>query len=187
VEALVAELCRLSPEFAAMWRDNDVRTYGEGVKHLRHPIAGPIAVEYSAFAVDGQPDLGMVIYNPATSADADRIRSLIKSPTCASVSPITPPPASTSCRRLDIDAGLPKTSSSASNLSGRPQCRSAEKDLFSGHLLEPAAGPRKQMARDFIACASGVPRLQPACPIEIGSVRNKGAQSGYGCDFCDCV
>ncbi|MDB6104158.1 MAG: Helix-turn-helix protein, partial [Gammaproteobacteria bacterium] len=57
VGALVDELCRLSPEFEAMWRDNDVRTYGEGVKHLRHPIAGPIAFEYSAFAVDGRPDL----------------------------------------------------------------------------------------------------------------------------------
>src|SRR5260370_2381620 len=85
VEALVDELCRLSPEFEAMWRANDVRTYGEGVKHLRHPVPGPIAFEYSAFAVDGRPDLGMVIYNPATSADADRIRSLIKSQTYASV------------------------------------------------------------------------------------------------------
>jgi transcriptional regulator with XRE-family HTH domain len=81
VEALVAELCQLSPEFAAMWRDNDVRgTYGEGPKRMRHPIAGPIALEYSAFAVDGRPDLGMVIYNPATPADAERIRSLIKPP-----------------------------------------------------------------------------------------------------------
>ena len=78
VEALVADLCRLSPEFEAMWRDNDVRTYGEGTKHLRHPAAGLIALEYSAFAVDGRPDLGMVIYNPATPADADRIRSLVK-------------------------------------------------------------------------------------------------------------
>jgi hypothetical protein len=76
--ALVDELCRLSPEFEAMWRDNDVRTYGEGVKRLRHPIAGPIAFEYSAFAVDGRPDLSLVIYNPATPADADRIRSLVK-------------------------------------------------------------------------------------------------------------
>jgi len=78
VEALVEDLCRLSPEFEAMWRDNDVRTYGEGTKHLRHPAAGLIALEYSAFAVDGRPDLGMVIYNPATPADADRIRSLVK-------------------------------------------------------------------------------------------------------------
>ena len=32
VEALVDELCRLSPEFEAMWRDNDVRSYGDGAK-----------------------------------------------------------------------------------------------------------------------------------------------------------
>ncbi len=79
VEAMVEELCRVSPEFAAIWRDNDVRdTYGEGPKQLRHPIVGPLALEYSGFAVDGRPDLGMVIYNPATAADADRIRSLVK-------------------------------------------------------------------------------------------------------------
>ena len=79
VKALVEDLCRLSPEFAAMWRDNDVRTtYGEAAKHVRHPVAGLIRLEYSAFAVDGRPDLGMVIYNPATPADADRIRTLVK-------------------------------------------------------------------------------------------------------------
>ena len=81
VAALVDELCRLSPEFEAMWRDNDVSGYGGGVKHLRHPIAGPIAFEYSAFAVDGRPDLRMVVYSPATAADAERIRSLIRLPT----------------------------------------------------------------------------------------------------------
>jgi transcriptional regulator with XRE-family HTH domain len=80
VTNLVEELSRLSPEFEAMWRDNDVRTYGDGVKRLRHPIAGPIAFEYSAFAVDGRPDLAMVVYNPASPADADRVRTLIGSP-----------------------------------------------------------------------------------------------------------
>jgi hypothetical protein len=79
VKTLVDELCRLSSEFEGMWRDNDVRTtYGEAAKHVRHPVAGLIGLEYSAFAVDGRPDLGMVIYNPATPADADRIRTLIK-------------------------------------------------------------------------------------------------------------
>ena len=75
VGGLVDELCRLSPEFEALWRENDVRTYGEGLKRLRHPILGPIAFEYSSFVVDGRPDLGVVVYNPATSADADRIRA----------------------------------------------------------------------------------------------------------------
>lgn len=79
IQSLVEDLCRLSPEFETMWRDNDVRTYGDGAKTLHHPVAGPLTMEYSAFAVDGRPDLGMVIYNPATPADADKIRSLLKS------------------------------------------------------------------------------------------------------------
>jgi len=80
VEPLVNELCRLSPEFKAMWRDNDVRSVSEHVKHIRHPILGPLAFEYSAFAVDGRPDLSLVIYNPATAADAEKIKSLIEAP-----------------------------------------------------------------------------------------------------------
>jgi transcriptional regulator with XRE-family HTH domain len=76
VEPLVDELCRLSPEFKALWRDNDVQGYGEDVKHIRHPILGPIAFEHSAFAVDGRPDLTLVVYNPTTPADAEKIRSL---------------------------------------------------------------------------------------------------------------
>jgi transcriptional regulator with XRE-family HTH domain len=80
VQSLVDELCVTSPEFAAMWRDNDVQGYhGDGVKVLHHPIAGPLSMEFSAFAVDGRPDLNMVIYNPATAPDADKIRALLKS------------------------------------------------------------------------------------------------------------
>ncbi len=77
VKTLVEELCQLNPEFEAMWAENDVRSYGGGSKRIIHPQAGPIAFEYSAFAVDGRPDLGMVVYNPATPEDADRIRALM--------------------------------------------------------------------------------------------------------------
>jgi hypothetical protein len=78
VEPLVDELCRQSTEFKAMWRDNDVRgAHGEAVKHIRHPTFGPLAFEYSAFAVDGRPDLSMVVYNPAMAEDAERIKSLL--------------------------------------------------------------------------------------------------------------
>jgi transcriptional regulator with XRE-family HTH domain len=46
VGQLVDELCRLSPEFEALWRENDVvGVHGEGVKQLRHPVLGPIALE----------------------------------------------------------------------------------------------------------------------------------------------
>ena len=74
---LVDELSRRSPEFAALWRDNDVRAHGEGVKRLRHAVLGPIAFEFSAFAVDGRPDLGMLVYNAVEPADAERIRLLV--------------------------------------------------------------------------------------------------------------
>ena len=77
VTQLVDELCRASPEFAALWRENDVLVHGEGVKRLNHPTLGPIELEYSAFAVDGRPDLSMIVYNPVESALADRIRSLV--------------------------------------------------------------------------------------------------------------
>jgi transcriptional regulator with XRE-family HTH domain len=76
-QALVEDLSRRSPEFDAMWRDNDVRSYGEGTKYLRHARAGRLALEYSAFAVDGRPDLSMVVYNPATPADARKIDKLL--------------------------------------------------------------------------------------------------------------
>jgi transcriptional regulator with XRE-family HTH domain len=78
VSQLVDELCLTSPEFKRFWLENDVVAHGEGVKHLRHPVLGPLAMEYSAFAVDGRPDLSMVVYNPATDADAELVRSLME-------------------------------------------------------------------------------------------------------------
>ena len=78
--ALVDELCRQSPEFAAMWRDHDVQGHGEGTKQLRHPAVGMLALEYSSFAVDGRPDLSMMVYNPATEADREKLRALINPP-----------------------------------------------------------------------------------------------------------
>jgi transcriptional regulator with XRE-family HTH domain len=79
VEGMVDDLRRRSAEFDSIWRDNDVRSFGQGTKRVRHPIAGLLRLEYSAFAVDGRPDLAMVVYNPATPADANRIRSLVES------------------------------------------------------------------------------------------------------------
>lgn len=77
VEALVSELCHRSPEFKAMWADTDVRTHGDGTKQLHHPVAGTLALEFSTFAVDGRPDLSLMIYNPATPGDAKRIEALL--------------------------------------------------------------------------------------------------------------
>ncbi len=77
-EKLVTDLCRVSPEFKAMWHDNDVRLSREdSIKRFNHPTAGPIALDYSAFAVDGQPSLTLMTFTPASPTDADLVRALI--------------------------------------------------------------------------------------------------------------
>ncbi|MEH0073077.1 helix-turn-helix transcriptional regulator [Pannonibacter sp. Pt2] len=78
VTALIAELCRASPEFEALWRDNDVVAHGEGVKCIQHPEAGLLELEFSSFAVEGRPELGLIVYNPASPADAERLKRLIE-------------------------------------------------------------------------------------------------------------
>ncbi|WP_176484663.1 helix-turn-helix transcriptional regulator [Sphingomonas spermidinifaciens] len=74
---LVEDLSALSPEFAALWRENDVVGHADGQKRLRHPEHGLIELEFSVFAVDGRPDLGMLVYNPATPESARRIEALL--------------------------------------------------------------------------------------------------------------
>ncbi|TPL83280.1 helix-turn-helix domain-containing protein [Mesorhizobium sp. B2-3-14] len=78
VAQLVEELCSASPEFDALWRENDVLSHGDGTKRLKHPELGDIELEYSAFAVDGRPDLSLTVYNPVDSKVADRIRDLAR-------------------------------------------------------------------------------------------------------------
>ncbi|MCK1335192.1 transcriptional regulator with XRE-family HTH domain [Bradyrhizobium sp. LM6.10] len=77
VADFVDELCRTSPEFAALWRDNDVRHHGDGTKRLRHPVHGTMSFEYSSFNVEGRSDLSMIVYNPAAPEDAERIKKLL--------------------------------------------------------------------------------------------------------------
>ncbi|MBW8815352.1 MAG: helix-turn-helix domain-containing protein [Caulobacterales bacterium] len=78
VEPLVDELSRLSPEFRAMWAENEILPHGEGVKQIGSATLGRIRVEYSTFAVDGRSDLSLLVYNPLNPADADRIAELAK-------------------------------------------------------------------------------------------------------------
>lgn len=77
VAGLVEELSRSSPEFDALWRANDVAGHGDGIKRVRHPEIGLVELEFSAFAVDGRPDLGMIVYNPVDAETAGRILSLV--------------------------------------------------------------------------------------------------------------
>ncbi|QGZ39350.1 helix-turn-helix protein [Pseudoduganella flava] len=76
VEAFVAEMRALSPEFDTFWRDHSVGSWGEGAKQLRHE-GQVLSFDYSAFTVDGRPDLGMIVYTPSTPRDLDRVKALL--------------------------------------------------------------------------------------------------------------
>jgi transcriptional regulator with XRE-family HTH domain len=77
VSDLVDDLSKSSPEFAAFWGENDVRLQSDGLKRIEHPDLGTVELEYSAFSVDGRPDLGMMIYNPVDPAIAAKIRQRV--------------------------------------------------------------------------------------------------------------
>ena len=77
VTQLVEELSARSPEFASLWRDNDIVAGSEGTKRLHH-VEGVLDLEFATFAVDGRPELGMIVYNPVNPVDADRIRRLVE-------------------------------------------------------------------------------------------------------------
>ena len=79
ISRLVEELSKQSPEFVTLWGENDIVAHGEGIKRLHHAELGPLELEFSTFAVDGRPELAMIVYNPVVEADADRIRALIAS------------------------------------------------------------------------------------------------------------
>ncbi|MCI1483694.1 MAG: helix-turn-helix transcriptional regulator [Acetobacter fabarum] len=64
IEPLVAELCAASPAFRSVWQDETIHTFRPGAKTFRHPLHGLQDYEVSTFAVDGRPDLVLVVYNP---------------------------------------------------------------------------------------------------------------------------
>jgi len=75
--ALVEELSAGSEEFRTMWAEHDVGAHGEGSKTILHPQVGPLDLEFSTFALDGRPDLGLVVFNPASDADREKVRQLM--------------------------------------------------------------------------------------------------------------
>jgi transcriptional regulator with XRE-family HTH domain len=78
VTPLVKELSQTSPEFAALWSENDVLARTEHTKIIRHPKAGLLEFDFSSFAVDGRADLSMVVYTPVHEVDKEKIRALMK-------------------------------------------------------------------------------------------------------------
>lgn len=75
--ALIDELDESSAAFRAIWSAHDVHGHGAGSKRIRHPIAGEIAVEHTTLAVDGHPDLSVVVFVPTAESDRRAIERLL--------------------------------------------------------------------------------------------------------------
>lgn len=78
VQQLVTELSVVSPGFEAFWRSNDVAHSGEGQKRMHHPVLGELELEFTSLLVDGQPELSMMIFNPATAETWQKIRQCLE-------------------------------------------------------------------------------------------------------------
>ncbi|MCC3701881.1 helix-turn-helix transcriptional regulator [Rouxiella badensis] len=76
--ALIEELNAASPEFKALWLDQNVSHHGEGTKRINHARVGLIHLDYSSFAVEGNPNLSLVIYNPSTEIDKKNVHALLR-------------------------------------------------------------------------------------------------------------
>ena len=76
-DALVAELQAASPDFRRLWAENEVRSHGAGRKRMNNPFVGPFTLEISAFAIDGAEGLTMLVFTPASAADARAIEALM--------------------------------------------------------------------------------------------------------------
>ena len=75
--ALAAELEATSPDFRRLWAEREVRSHGFGRKRFEHPLVGALNVETSSFSVDGAEGLTMIVFAPATAADARVMAALL--------------------------------------------------------------------------------------------------------------
>jgi hypothetical protein len=97
--ALAAELQATSADFRRLWAENDVRSYGVGRKRLERAPVGRLTLDYASFTVDGADGLSMIVYTPASPADAraiDALLSLARRPASGRVSRPTETPPSPS-------------------------------------------------------------------------------------------
>jgi hypothetical protein len=75
--ALIAELEAKSADFRRLWAENEVRSHGVGLKRFHDPVVGQFALEVSAFAVEGAEGLTMMVFTPASAADARAMEVLL--------------------------------------------------------------------------------------------------------------
>lgn len=78
---LVEDLERGSAEFGEWWPRYDVAGEAEGREEVFHPGAGRIVLERTTLSPPGDPELKVVVYTPASEADAARLAGALREET----------------------------------------------------------------------------------------------------------
>ncbi|MFD5816779.1 helix-turn-helix domain-containing protein [Streptomyces sp. NPDC127038] len=75
--ALVGELSVKSEDFRRLWATHDVKEKSHGLKLLRHPLVGDLALQFESFRLIGDGELALVTYHAEPeSASAEALRLL---------------------------------------------------------------------------------------------------------------
>ncbi|GLZ11823.1 DNA-binding protein [Actinomadura sp. NBRC 104425] len=75
--ALVGDLSARSAEFCGLWARHDVRKSSHGVRRLRHPLAGDLALSFESFRLPDDDEQVLTVYHaPAGSAAVESLRLL---------------------------------------------------------------------------------------------------------------
>lgn len=78
IEAFIAEVSAGSALFREMWESGEVALHNDGSKQITHPAMGVLNLEFTTFAVDGAPDLGLVVFNPIGPEDRGKLRQFLE-------------------------------------------------------------------------------------------------------------
>ncbi|MFD7997261.1 helix-turn-helix domain-containing protein [Streptomyces mexicanus] len=93
LSALVGELSVKSEEFRRLWAAHDVKEKSHGVKRLRHPLVGDLALMYESLKLADDADQSLVVYHAEPgSPSAEALRLLASWGTDATTAGAPPTP-----------------------------------------------------------------------------------------------
>ncbi|MFF4956762.1 helix-turn-helix domain-containing protein [Streptomyces sp. NPDC001222] len=77
LSGLVGELSVKSEDFRRLWATHDVKEKSHGLKHLRHPLVGDLALQFESFRPTDDGEMALVTYHAEPgSASAEALRLL---------------------------------------------------------------------------------------------------------------
>ena len=78
---LTRDLVERSAEFRARWHAHDVRLHLTGTKHVHHPVAGEMVLDFEVLELPADPGLTLVVFSAEPGTAADEGLRLLGAPT----------------------------------------------------------------------------------------------------------